>query len=102
MKTDELLLYKALHLKATHHNQFLFDAIDAGSIKIEGVQTRNICAQISQELFANVEACCELLNISKRQLVECALFDVLDKAHKIIADVDPMGDEGVNIVEVVE
>lgn len=54
-----------------------------------GVPLKNICAHISQELFDNVDSTCRMLEISKRQFVEMALIEALNKAEAIVAEIDP-------------
>jgi hypothetical protein len=105
MKTDELLHYKALHTKYVHHNENLSDLIDSGALKLEqdphNPIFRNICANISVQLFDEVEKYCALLDLSKRKFVELALVDLLEKARKIVAEVDPF-EEGGQLVETQE
>lgn len=103
MRSDELIRYKCLHAKAIHHNQTLLDAVDEGAFDIEGADqmTRNICAKIWVGLFDEIESYCGLLQISKRQFVESALIDLLEKTKQIFDDVDPF-DEGGNLIEAVD
>ena len=99
MKFQEVIQLKALELKSLHHGgpsrlaeQFLEQAVATP----EGqAMTRNICAHISKPLFERVEECCQLLGLSKRQFVEMALREAVDRAEDIVAEVDPFpGEEG--------
>lgn len=94
MNFHETIQLKALELKQLHtqgstdnlHEHLLDLALKTP----EGqAVTRNICAHISVELFKRVEDCCSLLSLSKRQFVEMALKEALDRAESIVADVDP-------------
>jgi hypothetical protein len=92
MNTIQTLQFKALSLKATIDNQFGSDLvdhfIDKNPEEIKKAM-RNICAFISPELFERVEVMCSNLSISKRQVVEMALNDFMEKADKVIDDIDP-------------
>jgi Tfp pilus assembly pilus retraction ATPase PilT len=95
MKTDEILTLKALQLKSTLHNQNGSDLVDR---LIEGApeevkkSLRNICAFISPELFEKVEIVCNNLEMSKRQVVEMALLDFMQKVDSIMDKVGPFDD----------
>lgn len=92
MRSDELIRYKCLKAKAAHHNQNLLDMVEAGAFgPLEGEDqlTRNICAKIWVGLFDEIEQYCGLLEISKRQFVESALIDMLEKTKQIFYEVDP-------------
>lgn len=96
MKTDDLLKFKALSLKASLHNQFGSDLVDLAIDKNpEAIKKslRNICAFISPELFAEVESVCNNLSLSKRQVVEMALLDFMKKVDSIMDEIDPF--EGI-------
>lgn len=95
MNTDEMLKYKALSLKAQIHNQAGSDLVDSvinSHPEQMKAAMRNICAFISPELFQRVEVLCTNLSISKRQVIEMALNDFMQKADKIIDEVDPFAD----------
>ena len=53
---------------------------------------RNICAFISPALFADVEGLCSLLDLSKREVVQMALVDLVKKAGKIVDQVNPFNE----------
>lgn len=50
---------------------------------------RNICAFIAPELFEKVENLSGFLELSKREIVEMALLDFVEKANKIVEEVNP-------------
>jgi hypothetical protein len=91
MRTDDTLLLQALKLKELNTRGFsggdlierLLDSNPEAAKKM-----RNICAFITPELFDEVEGVCNLLSLSKRQVIEMALVDFMEKATKIINDND--------------
>jgi hypothetical protein len=93
MRTDETLLLQALKIKELTHKgssgpdlvERLLDANPEEAKK----SMRNICAFISPQLFDDVNGLSNVLELSKRQIVEMALLDFIEKAHKIIKEVDP-------------
>jgi hypothetical protein len=98
MKTDEILTLKALQLKSTisgSGNSDLVDHFVAESPEEVKKSLRNICAFISPQLFERVENVCSNLQMSKRQVVEMALIDFMEKVDSIMEKVDPF--EGVVI-----
>lgn len=89
MNFEEVIRYKALALKSTisgASGSDFIDHIDTSNIP----STKNICAIIHISLFEKVENITNLLNISKRQFVEHALIEAVEKANSIIKEVNPM------------
>lgn len=100
MKTDEVLILQALKFKQLHtqgHDmpgdvlEQMMDALPEVKEKL-----RNICAFISPVLFEEIEGLCGMLELSKRQFVEMALRDMVEKAKATIAQFDalPADQEG--------
>ncbi len=92
MKTDEILTLKALQLKSTisgRGNADLVDHVIAANPDEIKKSLRNICAFIAPQLFERVETVCSNLQMSKRQVVEMALIDFMDKVDSIMDKVDP-------------
>lgn len=58
----------------------------------ESNKLRNICALISAPLFAEVEGLANMLELSKRRIVEMALIEFLAKAGDIVNEVNPLGE----------
>lgn len=88
MNTTDTLTLKALLLKQSieGHGPISEHLIDhAIKSNPEQKDLRNICAFISTELFAKVEQTCQNLELSKRQLIEMALIDIIAKAEEIIS-----------------
>ena len=55
-------------------------------------ELRNICALISPGLFLEVENLCNVLEFSKREFVEMALIEFVEKANAIVREVNPLGE----------
>jgi predicted transcriptional regulator YheO len=92
MKTNETLKLKALQLKAQLDNEFgsdLVDSLVASNPEMATKAMRNICAFISPDLFEQIETLCTNLSLSKRQVVEMALIDFMEKANQIMQEVNP-------------
>jgi hypothetical protein len=94
---SEIIQLHALKLKHMHHrgNSGGPDLIEwAAQQNPEAVnaELRNICALISPGLFSDVERLCNSLDFSKRQFVEMALIEFVDKADAIVREINPLGD----------
>ena len=90
MKFEELIRYKALAVKNTiSGNSTIFDVLKENDAK-DMPNTRNICAIIHVSLFEKVESITSLLNISKRQFVEEALIEAVERASAVVNEVNPM------------
>lgn len=96
MRSDEILRLHALQLKAVNNNQTgaaLLDAVLEDNPSFTAEKMRNICAFISPQLFADVDGLCDVLNLSKRQVVEMALIDLMAKAKRIMEQVQPFPEQ---------
>lgn len=98
MRTDETLLLQALKVKQLTTRGYsgpdsLLDRVLESNPEEAKKSMRNICAFISPELFDDVNGLSNVLELSKRQIVEMALLDFMEKAHKIIKEVDPFPDQ---------
>lgn len=89
MNSTDTITLRALQLKQTltGTQDFQSDLVDTfmnthpEEMKKE---LRNICAFIHKDLFSKVESACSNLGLSKRQLVEMALIDIMEKIETII------------------
>lgn len=86
MKLDEVLQLQVLKLKASQAGQglggHLVDRlIEQGEGKVE---VRNMCAKVSPQLYASLENVCGLLDMSKRQFIEAAVADAVEKAEDML------------------
>lgn len=100
MNTIDTLTLKALQLKQTitgHGNSDLLDSFITADNEVVKSEMRNICAFIHKDLFSKVETTCTNLGLSKRQLVEMALIDIMEKVDEIIARHEVF--EGIQIDE---
>lgn len=89
MNTIDTLTLKALQLKQSIHGGSLSsDLVDVFLEKNPEEmksEMRNICAFIHKNLFSSVETVCTNLELSKRQVVEMALIDFIEKANEVMA-----------------
>ena len=91
MRSNEILLLQALKLKQLgdrgHSGDVdLIEQLASQNPEYAKEKMRNICAFITPEMFDDVSQVCDILSLSKRELIEMALVDVLEKAHNIIDD----------------
>jgi L-alanine-DL-glutamate epimerase-like enolase superfamily enzyme len=97
MNTTDTLTLKALELKQTISgtndvSDKIFEHLIDQNGEMVKEKLRNICAFISNELFADVEQLCNNLGLSKRSVIEMALIDIIAKAKKIMSDHDVFAD----------
>lgn len=93
MNTDQKLMLQALKIKELNTRGFSSTSGDLIGNLIETQEElkgkmKNICAFISPELFSDVEDLGNLLDLSKRQIVEMALLDFINKAQAVIQEVN--------------
>jgi hypothetical protein len=92
MNTNQTLQLQALKIKQRNTQGFsaisgdpIGDFLEQPDVK---AKMKNICAFISPQLFSEVEEMGDLLDLSKRQIVEMALVDFLNKAQSVLQEVD--------------
>jgi hypothetical protein len=93
MNSRDKLLLQALKLKELNTQGFTGDGDLVGQVIEQDeakAKMKNLCAYISPVLFDEVNQVGELLNLSKRQIVEMAVIDFLAKAHDVIEEVGAM------------
>lgn len=86
VKLDEVLQLQVLKLKAVQSGQtfsgrLMDKLIEEGEGKIE---VRNMCAKVHPELYEHLEQVCSLLDMTKRQFIEAAVADAVQKAEELI------------------
>lgn len=89
----QALRLKELNTKGSSPPAFTEAMFEAAVKQNPDAPLKNICAHISQQLFDKVSATCELLELSKRQFVEMALVEAIEKAETIVAEIDPFVEE---------
>jgi hypothetical protein len=92
MNTNQTLLLQALKAKqiqSVGHNLsgHMIDKLLDGSEEVKS-KMHNICAFITSELHGEITSLSDILDLSKRQIVEMALVDFVAKAHATIDEVD--------------
>jgi hypothetical protein len=95
MKTDETIRLAALKLKQSFSGgdpqvqEWALNGAIQQNPEEAKLHFRNICATIATPLFEDVERLCSTLELSKRQFVELALRDMVEKTNSIVNEVDP-------------
>jgi hypothetical protein len=93
MKFDELVTLQLLKRKAlmtgAHPGSRLLDAVLDSH---DGPEIRQLCAKISSTLYSRVEEACGVLDLTKRQFVEWAVSDAVDRVGPMVAQY--FGDDG--------
>ena len=75
---DELVTLRTLHVKREHEAK---DIIEAGVASGEiSRHVKNVCAKLPIPLVERLEEVLEILEISKREFIETAVIDALDRA----------------------
>jgi hypothetical protein len=93
MTPSQIIQLQALKLKATidgHHPQII-DSIIENPANQEGLKKdfRNVCALIPSLQFEDLERLCNLLDLSKREVISMALNVFIPMANGIVSEVDP-------------
>ena len=85
MNFDEMIQLQLLKLKATVSGRtggaFLDQLLEEAG---ETPQIRQMCAKVSSVMYDDLENVCKLLEMSKREFIEMAVGDALQKAHDLI------------------
>jgi hypothetical protein len=93
MTPSETIRLQALKLKSTidGNHQRLIDSLlndPANKAEVEK-EFRNVCALIHNSQFQKLEGICSLLDLTKREVIQMALSEFLQKADEIVHDVNP-------------
>ena len=83
---EQKLTYKALGFM--HKNDFLIDdALENPSLELQAkLKMKNVCASIHGDLVARLENTLSLLSMTKREFLESAIIDALDKADVVMEE----------------
>jgi len=88
---ESVLLEKALRIVNGYDNaRFIDHVIDTGDQEFAAIPLKNVCAKVSVQLSDEIDQIVGLLDISKRQFLELAFVEAVNKARQIL------GDEGVH------
>jgi hypothetical protein len=86
MNFEELIQLQVLKLKATAQGRIpgrLADAlIESG--ELQAPELKQMCAKVTQELYARLENVTSALDMSKREFIEAAVMDAIVKAEDAI------------------
>lgn len=104
MTPSQNIQLQALKLKATIEGSHpaLIDAILENPANKEGLKKefRNVCALISIPQFESLESLCNLLDLSKREVISMALNDFIPRANAIVSEVNPF--EHADAIEAIQ
>ncbi len=82
MNFDETIQLHVLQLKAS--TSIRGPILDQILDQADSVQVRQMCAKVSVELYDHLEQVCGLLGMTKREFIESAVSDALDRAQQAI------------------
>ena len=82
MNFDEKIQLKVLQLKASCDHGHLMDALLEQSPDMP--ELRQMCAKVSIQLHDRLDQMVSLLNMSKREFIEAAVIDALDRADDVL------------------
>lgn len=92
MNLDEVLQLQVLKLKALQtgygNSRLVEHAIDQAET---GAELRQMCAKVSKEMYERLDTICGLLDMSKRQFIEIAVAEALEKAEQLIQRTGALG-----------
>jgi hypothetical protein len=97
MTPSQIIQLQALKLKSTidGHHPAIIDSVIANPANEEGLKKdfRNVCALIPSFQFEELEGLCNLLDLSKREVITMALNVFIPMAQKIVSEVNPFESE---------
>lgn len=97
MTPSQVIQLQALKLKATidGHHPRIIDSLIANPANEQELKKdfRNVCALIPSIQFEELEDLCNLLDLSKREVISMALNEFIPMANAIVKDVNPFEHE---------
>jgi hypothetical protein len=97
MTPSQIIQLQALKLKSTidGHHPTMIDSIVENPANQEGLKKdfRNVCALIPSLQFEKLEDLCNLLDLSKREVITMALNEFFSLASAIVSEVNPFENE---------
>lgn len=93
MNPSQVIQLQALKLKAANEgsNPSLIDGVLENPINRDALKKdfRNVCALLHVKQFEQLESLCDLLDLSKREVISLALNVFIPMANAIVKEVDP-------------
>ena len=83
-KIDQMVTLATLQAMQALLPQLLDAALDEAPSDIQEKLTKNVCTKVSIQLSARLDKLVHDLYLSKREFVEAAIIEALDKAEAII------------------
>ena len=96
MNFDEIIQLQVLKLKASvtgaqpMNGKFVDQLIEEGAAP----ELRQMCAKVHPTLYAALEEVCDLLDMSKRQFIEAAVADAIQRSQETIAKYKALDAQG--------
>lgn len=90
MQTKERILLGVLKFKSLNHGitgDLVDRVLESDPEKADQI-TRNVCARIPLELSQRLDSYTEVLDLNKREIINLALVDFLDKAEALMDEYD--------------
>ena len=84
----QLIEHKSLSLKFDDSAKFFDCAIKEDPSLEEKLELKNVCAKLHVSLANRLDTTVNSLNISKREFIQYALIEALDRADEIMSEVD--------------
>jgi hypothetical protein len=84
MNLDEVIQLQLLKLKATSSgrgglaSRVVDQAVEAGQ-----VETKQMCAKVTPQLFEAMKQTCSMLDMSQREFIEAAVSEAIRKAEEM-------------------
>ena len=104
MTPSQVIQLQALKLKATidGHHPHVIDSLLSKPENAEEVKKdfRNVCALISPYQFDQLENICNMLDLSKREVISMALSEFFPKVSAIVSEVNPFeAEDAANLLK---
>lgn len=85
---DQFIQHRVLDFKFTSDNQQLTEMLMNSDEAAEKWPVKNVCAKLVIPLVERLDSTINTLSISKRQFIEYAIIEALDRTDEIMNDVD--------------
>ena len=85
---DQFIQYKALDFKFGSSGAVLLDAVLRDPEQAEKLPLKNVCAKLHVDLVKRLDETVNTLQMSKREFIEYAIIEALNRADVIMDEVD--------------